>query len=260
MKKYKEVLIIPDPHDSPGISQDRFRIAGQFMMDRMPEYVVCLGDWTEMGSLSKYDVGRLSAEGKRYCDDVASANKALEIFNRPLADYNKTSTRWKKKKYQPKMIMCEGNHENRITVAAQSTPSLYGTISLADLQFNKYGWITHPLAKPAIVEGIAFSHYFTSGVMGRPIGGLNHARSLLTKCLTSSIVGHSHLRDMSEDVTATGKRILGLVAGCYFEHEMEWTGENLRYWRGLVYLHDVYDGMAEPEFLSLKNYLKMKYT
>lgn len=255
----KEILVIPDPHDQPNTDKTRFLIAGRLAVHRQPENIVCLGDWAEMGSLSKYDVGKVSAEGKRYCDDVRSTKDSLALFNQPIEEYNNTHTRWKKKKYTPKKIMNIGNHEDRVSRAAAATPSLYGTISVDDLGFEDAGWEVSPLATPAMVEGIAFSHYFTSGVMGRPIGGLNHARSLLVKGMSSCVVGHSHLRDMSEEVTIAGKKILGLVAGCYFDYEMEWTTENKRYWRGLVYLRDVQDGQAEPEFLNLDTYLKLKY-
>jgi predicted phosphodiesterase len=255
-----EILVIADPHDQPGTDQSRFEIAGRFALERQPEYIVCLGDFAEMGSLSKYDVGRVSAEGKRYCDDIASAHKALALFNKPIEKYNNTHIQWKKKTYKPKMIMCAGNHDYaRIIRAAAASPSLYGTLKVEDLKYAEYGWDVKKFLEPAIVEGIAFSHYFTSGVMGLPIGGVNHARSLLIKKFSSCVVGHSHLRGFAEEYTVDGRKIMGLVAGCYFDYEMEWTTENDRYWRGLVYLHDVQNGMSEPEFLNLDTYLKPKF-
>lgn len=255
----KSILIVPDPHDQPGTNQDRFEWAGKFALKRQPDYIICLGDFAELGSLSKYDVGRVSAEGKRYCDDIASCKAALKRFNKPIDDYNNTHTRWKKKKYQPTKIMNLGNHEDRIFRAAAETPSLYGTLSIHDLGYAEAGWEQYPLAVPAVVEGIAFSHYFTSGVMGRPISGINHARSLVTKGLTSCVVGHSHEADWCRTISAVGKPIFSLVSGCFFDYEMDWTTENKRYWRGLTYLHDVEDGYGEVEFLNLETYLKVKY-
>jgi len=257
--KDDQCLVLPDPHVCPDHNNDRLTWAGEFALSRMPKYIVCLGDFAEMGSLSQYDVGKLSGEGKRYEDDIVAAHDGLEKFNAAINKYNKTHTRWKKKKYQPKKIMCLGNHENRINLAVQDNPNMHKTLSVGDLQYQEYGWDVYGLTVPAMVEGIAFSHYFTSGVMGRPISGVNHARALITKTLNSCVVGHSHLTDYSRLTSVVGKQKLGLVCGCYFDYDMDWTTENNRYWRGLVYLHDMHDGYAEPEFLNLETYLKRKY-
>jgi predicted phosphodiesterase len=254
-----EALVIADPHCTPGHNNDRLEYAAKFALKRKPEYIICLGDFAEMGSLSRYDVGKLSGEGKRYADDLAAAHDGLERFNKPIEDYNRKAIADKKKQYKPRMIMCMGNHENRINLAVQDKPNLYGHMSTGDLKYEEYGWEVYGLTEPAIVEGIAFSHYFTSGVMGKPIGGLNHARSLVIKTLTSCVVGHSHLLDFHRLTSVVGEERLGLVAGCYFDYDMDWSTENNRYWRGLVYLHDMENGYAECEFLNLETYLRGKY-
>ena len=254
-----ECLVIADPHCSPGHNNDRLEWAGKFALKRKPKYIICLGDFAEMGSLSKYDVGKLSGEGKRYIDDIKSAHDGLKRFNKPLDDFNKRARKNKTKQYKPKKIMCLGNHENRINLAVQDKPALYGHLSIKDLKYKEFGWEVYDLTVPAIVEGIAFAHYFTSGVLGLPIGGINHARSLVTKTLASCVVGHSHLTDYHRLTSVVGQQKLGLVCGCYFDFNMEWTTENERCWRGLIYLHDMKDGYAEPEFLNLSNYLRGKY-
>jgi hypothetical protein len=256
----KEILVMPDPHDNPAVNKDRFTWAAEFALKRQPDYIICMGDFAEMGSLCSYEKGKVAAEGLRYCDDIASAHKALATFNKPIDDYNNLHTKWKMKMYRPKKIMLLGNHENRINIAAQCNPNMYGTLKVEDLKYAEHGWEVYPFLKPAVVEDIAFVHYLTSGIMGRPTSGVNHARSLIMKGLSSACVAHSHMRDMSEQLTVTGRKMLGIVAGCFFEHQMLWSSENDRYWRGLVYLHDVHQGQAEPEFLNLETYLKKKYS
>lgn len=254
-----ECLIIPDPHCHPDHNNDRLEWAAKFTLKRKPDTIICLGDWAEMGSLSKYDVGKLSGEGKRYVDDLAAAHDGLARFNKPIDDYNEKQRKQKGKQYRPRKIMCMGNHENRINLAVKDRPNMYGHMSTDDLRYEEFGWEVYGLNVPVVVEGIAFSHYFTSGIMGLPIGGVNHARSLVTKTLSSCVVGHSHLTDYHRLTSVVGSQKLGLVCGCYFDYEMDWTTENSRYWRGLVYLHDMADGYAEPEFLNLATYLKEKY-
>lgn len=257
-RRYAEGLIIPDSHAKPGVGNDRFRRAGEFMVERQPNFVVDIGDSADVPSLGLYDIGKVSGEGRRYRDDLEAYWDSQEQFFKALHKYNNTHTRWKKKKYNPLLVKCHGNHEHRITRAANENPSMHGHISVKDLREEEFGWTVYPYLKPAEIEGIAFKHFHTSGVMGRAIGGDNHAASLAKKALKSTVVGHSHMRDYWETTDIMGKRVFGLIVGCYFSHEEHYTSENDRWWRGLVYLHDVVEGQAEPEFLAY-DYIKDKY-
>ena len=254
----REHLIIPDAHFRPGESLDRAEWAMKFALDRRPDSIIIIGDWADMGSLSYYDVGKVSGEGKRYVDDIKAANKAIERFIHPLRNYNSRRGRNKKAQYKPNIHITLGNHENRITRANNDNPSLFGAISLEDLKFVEAGIQVHDFLQPVEIDGICYKHYHTSGVMGRPIGGENHAASLVKKALKSTVVGHSHTRDFWETTDICGKKIFGLVCGCYTEEPHHYTTEQERWWSGLVYLHDVHEGQAEPEFLTL-DYLRRKY-
>jgi hypothetical protein len=53
--------------------------------------------------------------------------------------------------------------------AADEQPELEGLVSITDLQYESYGWRVHPFLEVVVIGGVAFSHYFTSGIMGRPI-------------------------------------------------------------------------------------------
>lgn len=205
-----------------------------------------------MASLCSYDVGQVRAEGRRYKDDVAAYHDAMDKLMKPINNYNNTQTRWKKKKYKPTLIKTRGNHEYRIERAANETPALFGHISYADLEEEKHGWKVHDFKKPVAIDNIAYCHYFTSGVMGNPIGGINHARSLVGKGNMSSCCGHSHMRDFWETTDAIGRRMFGLVVGCYFGHDEAYTTENKRFWRGVVSLNNVCDGSGDPEFISYR--------
>ncbi len=254
----KEVLIIPDCHATPEHNNDRMEWAGKFALHRKPDLIIDLGDRASMHSLSSYDVGKVQAEGRRYGDDIASAIDATQRFNKPIDDYNKKRGVWKKKKYNPKKVICLGNHEHRIIRASEEDPRLHGHLSIDDLQYEEYGWEVIPFLDPYEYEGIVFKHYFTSGIMGRPIGGENHAASLVKKNFTSCVVGHSHMRSFWETTNALGRNIFGLCTGCYFDYDEHYTKENNRFWRGLIYLHDVEMGQAEPEFLHI-DYLRRRY-
>jgi hypothetical protein len=252
MSEDKRVLVIPDSHSDPEFSNERYEWLGRLIAEERPPIIVDLGDRCNMHSLSIYDKGSVVAEGRRYKDDLASVHEANELMNRATEEMNNKFTMWKKKKYLPKKVMLTGNHDLRILKAANATPSLYGHLSLDDLKYEESGWSVFPFLTPFVHEDVAFSHYFTSGVMGRPIGGEHTTDSLLTKVKISCVVGHSHLRGFSQVTDGIGRPMCSLEAGCYFEHDEFYTNENHRFWRGLVMLHEVSSGYFDPEFISMK--------
>ena len=241
-------LIIPDPHAHPDHNNNRFERIGELVADVKPDHVICIGDWADMPSLSTYDRGTKGFEGKRYHLDVASAIDAQERFFRPIRD---------RKKRLPKFWMLEGNHEYRIKKAIDRDPvQLEGIISLNDLQYREFGWevVEYNGSSPGILEldGIAYSHYFTSGVMGRPIGGLHPAYQLLVKQYQSCTQGHTHTTDYCVRTTASGRNIHGLVVGCAVDYFCPWAGEaNSLWWRGCIIKDNVENGQYDPQWIGL---------
>lgn len=251
MSNGKRILVIPDAHARPDQDNSRFDALGNFIVDKRPDTVVSIGDWADMGSLCSYDKGTKAAEGRRYIEDVAASTDALQRV------MTKVRSGFYKKK-RPEFHITIGNHENRIDRAASLSPELFGKLSLSDLRFEQAGWNVVPFLKPLVLEGICFQHYFTSGILGKPIGGVNHARTLVLKNYQSSVCGHSHARDYWEDVRADGQRLAGLVVGCYDEGIHHYTTEQRRWWSGLVMLHECQNGQFEHAWFSI-DYLKDKY-
>ena len=239
-----KLLIIPDCHAHPEYSNERFTALGNFIMAEKPDVIVCLGDFADMPSLSSYDKGKKSFEGRRYKKDIDAAIDAQEKLFAPLKAYNKHQRETKHKQYKPKLIMLGGNHEDRINTATNNSPELDGILSTDDLKYKKFGWKEIPFREKFHLEGITMCHYLPSGLMGRPIGGINQARSLITKQHVSCIVGHSHVFDHAEQTTgdAEGTKIFGLTAGCYSHMEQKegWNLDTMNlWWHGVVILEDV---------------------
>lgn len=246
----KKILVIPDSHARPDQENSRFDALGNFIADKRPDIVVHIGDHADMGSLCTYDKGTLVAEGRRYAADIAASRDAIDRIMRPIRRLHRER--------RPKFHITLGNHEDRITRACKEQPELAGKLSIADLGYDEAGWEVHPFLKPLVIENICFQHYFTSGIMGKPVGGINHARTLVSKNYQSSVCGHSHARDYWEDVRADGQRVFGLVVGCFDEGIHHYTTEQRRWWSGLVMLHEVHDGQCEPAFYST-DYVKRKF-
>jgi hypothetical protein len=226
-------LIIPDPHAHPKYDNKRFTYLGKLIERERPDTIICIGDMADMPSLAQFDVGKKTGEGRRYADDIAATIDAQErLFNEIR----------KPRGYSPRLIMCLGNHEYRIVRAVNESPRFEGKVSLADLRYEQFGWEVIPFLQPIVLEGIAYAHYFASGVMGRGISGENIGKSLCNKLHASAVQGHSHVYDHSERAIINGLRIFGLSCGCYTHHKMieDWNRATYQmWWRGIVILDEL---------------------
>jgi hypothetical protein len=246
-------LVIPDPHAHPDYNNVRFTALGNMILDERPDVVICLGDMADMPSLCSYDKGTKGFEGRRYKKDVEAVLDAQEKLFAPLN---------KAKKKKPKFFMLEGNHEHRISRAiSYDAAVLDGVISIDDLKFKRFGWNFVPYngSTPgiAVLDGIAYSHYFTSGIMGRPISGNHPASHLLNKQYMSCTQGHTHTLDYSIRTNARGEKIHGLVAGVYIDYFADFAGDaNNQWWSGVIVKRNVNNGSYDLETINMDTVLR----
>ena len=249
-------LIIPDTQVKPGVDLNYLAWVGKYIVEKKPDVVVQIGDFADMPSLSSYDTGKKSFEGRRYKDDIEVVIKAMRILLKPLKDYNAKQTKKKKKQYKPRMVLTLGNHEQRINRATENDPKLYGTLSIDDLRYAEAGWEVFDFLDPVIIDGVVYTHYLTSGVMGRPIGT---ASAMVSKTHQSCVVGHQQGRQVAYGKRADGTNITCIIAGSCYLHDEEYMGsQGNDHWRGLVMLHEMNDGQFDEMFVSL-DYLRQKY-
>lgn len=255
----KQILVIPDSHAAPNESLARFDWIGQLIAERQPDIIVDIGDRADLASLSTYDKGTKGFEGRRYKDDIRAVHEANELLEAPMRELNEKLIRGKRKRYRPRKIITMGNHEQRILRACNAQPELDGVLSYDDLGYEALGWEVCDFLEAVEVEGILFSHYFVSGVMGQPIGGVNAARSHLLKIHKSCISGHSHLFDYAEETDPTGRRIQALVCGVAVEESPSWNNvQSYNKWSsGVVMLNNVEDGQFDFERISMKTLEEM---
>lgn len=245
----KTHLIIPDSHAKPGVSNRRYEWLGRLIKDIKPDVIVNIGDHADMESLSSYDRGTKGFEGRRYSKDILAAIDASERLEEAAG------SAWR----NARTVMTVGNHEDRITRATNAQSELDGTISVDDLAYEEFYDEVHPFKSVARIDGINYCHYFTSGVMGRPIGGEHPAYQLVTKIHETSTQGHNHLLDYCRRTNSRGHPVLGLTVGCYFEHKEEYAGPaNRMYWRGIILKRNVGGGNYDLETISLDR-IKKEY-
>jgi hypothetical protein len=108
-----------------------------------------------------------------------------------------------------------------------------------------------------VVSGIAFSHYFVTGLLGRPCSS---ASIQLAKKHMSCVSGHQQGMQIATGHRGDGIRLTSIIAGSCYEHDEDYLGpQGNKHWRGVVMLNDV---TPEGEFdlmpVSL-DYLKRRY-
>jgi hypothetical protein len=245
----KRILVLPDVQAKPGIDFSFLRRIGTYMVDKKPDIVVQIGDWADLPSLSSYDRGKKSFEGRRYKRDIEAAQFAMQAFLGPLNEYNEMRRRNKKGEYKPRMVLTLGNHEHRIDRACEDDPKLEGMLSVKDLAYEEYGWEVYPFLEVVVIEGVAFCHYFTTGVMGRPAGS---AQAQLRKAGMSCFAGHQQGKQIAYATRADGKTITSIISGSCYEHEEMYLGaQGNQHFRGFWMLHDVRDGAFDEMAVSL---------
>lgn len=251
-----KILVIPDIQAKEGSDFTYLTNIGRYICEKRPDVIVCIGDLADMPSLSSYDVGKKVFEGRRYTKDVEAAIAAQVALFKPLEALNAQQRRNGKKVYLPRTVMTLGNHENRINRAIDNDPKLEGLISVTDLKYNLFFDEVYPFLDVAVIEGVAFSHYFVTGVAGRPASS---ASAQFRKTSMSCIAGHQQGLQIHTGNRADGKLLTSIIAGSCYEHDEDYLGaQGNKHWRGFLMLHDVNDGQFDLMPVSLE-YLRKKY-
>lgn len=251
-----KILFIPDSQVKPGQNFAFLTAIGRYIVAKKPDVIVHAGDFADMSSLSSFDKGKGCYEGRRYKADIKAAHDGMEALLGPMRDYNIMRVRNKQSSYRPRMVLTLGNHEDRINRTINETPLLDGTISTDDLKYAEYGWEVIPFLEVIVIEGVAFSHYFTTGLKGLPCSS---AQAMLNKKLMSCVAGHQQGRQSASATRADGKRITCMIAGSAYDEDQDYLGpQGNRHWHGIVMLHNVNDGEFDECAIPL-HYLKSKY-
>lgn len=249
-------MVIPDTQAKPNGSVEHMTWAGKYAIEKKPDVIIHIGDNWDMPSLSVYDVGKKGFEGRKYVDDIEAGKAAMAAFLKPIKDYNAKAKRDKKKQYKPRLVFTLGNHEQRIERAIEADRKLEGLLSYDDFELEADGWDVIPYLQPIVIDGIAYCHFFTSGVMGRPCSS---ARLLLNKKHMSCVMGHVQDRDVAFQRKADGTAMTGIFAGIFYDHDESYLNAQTNgSWSGVWMLHDVNNGSFDEMPVSL-SYLRKKY-
>lgn len=246
-KKPLKICVIADTQAKPNVSLEYMKWIGKYIFNKKPDIVVHIGDAYDFESLSSYDKGKKSFEGRRLKADIEAGNESMRLL---LAEFQKDG-------YNPRLVFCSGNHENRFDRLADDMPELDGFVGTDTLPLADMGWEVYPFLKPAVIENIFFVHYLANPMTGKPYGGT--AMNQLKTVGNSFVVGHKQCLDVAIRPTLDGKHQIGIINGAAYDFEEPYkgyTGNN--HFRGITMLHEVKDGFGLPMFISL-DYLKDRY-
>jgi len=250
-------FIIPDTQVKEGVPMQHLEACGNYLVEKRPDVIIHLGDHFDMPSLSTYDMGKKSAEGRRVLKDIEAGQVGMERLLGPLRALQAQQRANKKKVYQPRMEFLLGNHEQRIERHVECHPELDGSLGYDDLCLEEFGWTVNPFLKPIDIDGINYAHYFYNPLSGRPYGGTINNK--LNKIKGSFTMGHVQGFELATETTNSGRKIWGMVAGSFYMHRENYKGWQANdHWHGVVMKHEVNNGDYSPCVVNM-NYLLRKY-
>lgn len=241
----KKVLVIGDAHVAPHQDLRRFKALGNYIRTHNPEYVISIGDFLTLDSLSDWDRNKSGKmEGRRYSADIEAGNHALDYID---AATDKTIK-----------IYLKGNHENRLDRYLDHNPIAKGSMSIEkDLRLKSRGWKVVEYKDDYVLSGVRFTHIPISGG-GKPIGNPGVTRKALALYNSSVVFGHTHTLDHSAEHRRGGPHLnQALCVGCFFEHIDEYAkGSKTDYWRGVVELNIYHNNRFDITTTSMSNLLR----
>lgn len=249
--KNRSHFVIPDCQVKPGIDLEHLSWVGQYVADRKPDVLICLGDFWDMPSLSSYDAGKKSFEGRMYKADIEAGREGMARLLAPI----------KKAKLKPRMIFTIGNHEERIARAVNSDRKLEGTMGYHDFRLEADGWEVYDFLKPVYVDGVGYCHFWPRAASGSVVQtkrGAPNAKAQLVREGGSCTAGHQQGLDVA-CLPLRGKLQWGIVAGSCYRHEEDYLSpQGNAHWRGVIVKHNVKDGSFDPMIVGL-DYLEQRY-
>jgi hypothetical protein len=252
----KSHMIIADTQCKPGVDITYMSAIGEFAAEKQPDVIIHIGDHYDFESLSSYDKGKKSFEGRRLLADIQAGNDGFDALMKPIKELQDNQRSAGEKVYSPRLVFCEGNHENRFDRLGDNMPELDGFVGVQTLHIEKWGFEVIPFLKPVDIDGIFYVHYLANPFTGKPYGGT--ALNQLKTIGRSFVVGHKQTLDVAIRPTIDGKMQIGVINGACYEHDEAYKGyQGNNHFRGITVLHEVNDGFGIPMFVSL-DYLQRK--
>lgn len=250
-------LFIPDTQVRDGVPTNHIEALGNYIEEKRPDKIIVAGDWWDMPATSNWNSAQ-EQEGLRVIDDISAGKRAMRKLWKAVDKRNKKVAGWKKRQYQPEKHFLMGNHEAHLERIWQKDPRLVGLIDYSALDLDRWGFQVHEFKKIITLDGIGYSHFFYNPGSGRVYSGMIETR--LKNIGFSFTQGHMQEFHYGERQLPNGRRLHGLVAGAFYQHEEEYKGpQGNNHWRGVIMKHEVQNGEYDICKVSL-NFLLRRYS
>lgn len=242
-------LVVGDAHIDPSqLKNDglrRFRWLNGLVIDKEPDRIILMGDFTSFSSLSAWDKDkRRKIEGRRYEKDIEAANQALDIL---LGGVGYSS------KKPIEFIFIKGNHEEWLDRYIDIDPTFDGLHSVEkDMKLEERGFKVIPYKSDYIHKGMSFTHVPIQA-NGKPVGGKYATNKALEVYSNSVCFGHTHNFDVAAIHRKNSTSLQQAInCGCFFEHVDDYAqGSMTNYWRGVLLLDHYDNNRADIEQWSM---------
>lgn len=262
----KVTLAIGDPHSDPEYPNDRFDALGNFIIERRPDNIVNIGDFVTCDSVSFHDHDKpLFREGRRLKDDLDAGRDAYNRMMAPMNAYNNKVSAWRKRKYNPRKIWHNANHEERVWRYIVKNPELLGFIPHTDLLgVAEDDWELIPYRRYSYVNGIGFTHIpMNKRNSSVPISGEYVARRAVENQEQWVVFGHTHrllIHDAARHSENNPTTHYGINIGWFGDFVPSYIEGDayMDWWSGVVLLHHYGHGKVDIETISMSR-LKGEY-
>lgn len=224
-----KIVCIGDTHAHPNWGNKRFTELGRFCAEEQPDYIVQIGDFSDVTALNTHG-SKLELEGARWKDDIACTYDALDRFITPIRA---------RKRKMPQLVLTLGNHEHRINRWVADNPKFEGSMSVDDLGFRRFGWNVFPFGREVEVAGFDFVHHLGSST-GRA-AAITSPSNGIKSIGKSTVVGHTHIAH-HVPVPYKDRTVHGLDVGCAIHKDMGhaegWSHPTAHKYRRCVWVLD----------------------
>lgn len=215
----KTIMILPDCHiDDKGIPKD-YKVVKRFIKKEKPDEIILLGDFTDMASLSHWDLSKKrTMEGRRFQKEIEILNKELDF----LQEHSK------------KVTYIEGNHDHWLEEYLDLHPEMEGLIELPKVLNLKKRGIEFIRLNKLYKKGHI---YFTHGMFVNNYHAMKH----LLRLGCSVVYGHTHGSQSAMMNAAMQKPHMAYGLGCLCGHEPSYLKGAPANWIsqfGMMYLED----------------------
>lgn len=247
------VLYIPDIHAKRGDDLNRLDAAAVWLAERRLKFdaIIQGGDLWDFEALCSHDNATPEYYERNFWEEFEVGLKAFDKIENWRRRFGKRNCSF---------YFTEGNHENRYNKwmagdnRLRTSPFPKTVKELVEFYRPTTTVNYFPFLQPLVYNDIAFSHYFVSGLMGRPQGGERPAANILRSQHMSCVACHSHTFDFAERTRADGRKVYALVGGCFVNSDdpFKFAGAARKlWWNGLTILHVTNPGEFDVEAVSM---------